>query len=120
MGKDLQNQQFEVLLTVNEYIKRLIIGIEQNIVLIRGSGIDECGDNLADIFDGLQWIYDALKLTSSVQSEEIDIEEIDGFLEEMLEAFQNEDFILMSDLFEYEILPILNKWDGIIDSSIKC
>lgn len=120
MENDLQNQQFDVLLTVNDYIKKLIVGIEQNIPGIRDFRMDECGDNLADIFDGLQWTYDALKLTKSVQGKEINVEEIDGFLEEMLEAFENEDFILMSDLFEYEILPILNKWSEIVQSLIKC
>ena len=35
---------------------------------------------------------------------------------EMMDVMENEDWILLSDLLEYEFLPVANKWRGVIDS----
>ena len=114
------DKQFETLAMASEYLDKLIPGIEGVIPDIRDFRLDKCGNTLADIFDGLQWICEALTLTKEAQKEEIDSTEIDGFVEEMLEGFQDEDYILMADLFEYEILPILKKWNTSIKASVSC
>ncbi len=63
--------------------------------------------------EGMQWMLQALSLTVPIQQEfdiEIAIHEIDEPLQEMLDGWENGDYILISDLLEYEIYPTLSKW----------
>lgn len=64
--------------------------------------------------EGMQWILEALSLTQTLQKEldmDIDIAQIEHPIGEMLEGWENGDYILISDLLEYEIYPLLNKWN---------
>ena len=114
------NEQFETLVMASDYLDKLIPGIEKVVPTIRDFRLDECGNDLADIFDGINWLTQVIALTKEIQKEEIDATEINDFMEEMAEGFEDEDYILMADLFEYEVLPILNNWNEVIKASTKC
>ena len=42
------------------------------------------------------------------------IETISSLLGEMIEVLENEDWILLADLLEYEFLPTVKDWEGVI------
>ena len=42
------------------------------------------------------------------------IEAISSLLGEMIEVLENEDWILLADLLEYEFLPTVKDWEGVI------
>lgn len=42
------------------------------------------------------------------------MEEISGLFSEMLEILENEDWILMADMLEYEFLPAVEKWKKVV------
>ena len=44
------------------------------------------------------------------------IEEFSGLFTEMTEVLENEDWILLADLLEYEFLPSVDKWKTVISS----
>ena len=37
----------------------------------------------------------------------------------MIEVLENEDWILLADLLEYEFLPMVKDWDGVIGNLRK-
>ena len=47
------------------------------------------------------------------------IEAISSLLGEMIEVLENEDWILLADLLEYEFLPTVKDWDGVINNLQK-
>ncbi len=47
------------------------------------------------------------------------IELISSLLGEMIETLENEDWILLADLLEYEFLPAVKDWGGVIDNLQK-
>ena len=47
------------------------------------------------------------------------IETISSLLGEMIEVLENEDWILLADLLEYEFLPMVKDWDGVIGNLRK-
>lgn len=105
----MNNEQLEALKTADEYMDNLKRG-----VIIISEGIQEGREQEAiniipQVVEGMQWIIEVIKLTKSVQKEEITLGEINEHIEEMIEAFENEDYILVGDLFNYEILPILEE-----------
>ena len=47
------------------------------------------------------------------------IEAISSLLGEMIEVLENEDWILLADLLEYEFLPTVKDWSGVINNLQK-
>jgi len=61
-----------------------------------------------EITEGLQLILEAMELTKDLHH--IDFVEMNPALGALLESMQNEDFVSVSDILEYEIAEILMKW----------
>ena len=61
--------------------------------------------------------YEYVKPGSDDISERI--EGISGLLGEMIEVLGNEDWILLADLLEYEFLPTVKDWSGVINNLQK-
>nr|WP_152752789.1 hypothetical protein [Clostridium estertheticum] len=85
----------------------LINGIEKVVGYFQ-AGEDKKGcDLISPITEGLQWMSEALMITKDIHHQEITLQDMNEKLEEIVEAFENEDFILIGDLFQYELKPIL-------------
>lgn len=112
------NEKYELLKTVDEYAAKLKIGILECSKLFQSGQTSEGSESVITIIEGLQWIIDAIALTVDIQKEPIDSVEINSKLYEIIDAFKNEDYILIGDLFEYEILPILTEWQEKISNLI--
>jgi hypothetical protein len=101
--------KLEVLKDAYNYIDNLNSGIEELGNAIN-SGNEEKGVKLIPLIcDGIEWIIQVISLTRNLQKEEISVGDLNEKLEETIEALDNEDFILVGDLFSYEITPILNE-----------
>ncbi|MCY6959557.1 hypothetical protein [Clostridium brassicae] len=111
-------QQFETLQTASEYIEKLEAGIIETVRLFKSDEEGKATKMIAHIIDGMEWISDAMRLTGGVHKKNIDCSEINDKLLEIVEAFNNEDYILVGDLLEYEILPIIGQWKSIIRNAI--
>lgn len=98
--------------TAQNYMLKLIKGIEVFNNYICSNNISEAIKIFASITEGMEWLINALKLTKTVQAEEIDIDEMTVYFPEMMEGIENEDYILVGDILEYEIKPIFEKWSG--------
>lgn len=107
---DTSKLMLETLVQMKEYNVKLIDAIN-NIVLEFQSSNDIAGINLfIPLTDGLKWILDACSLTGDMQEKldiNLDIQPIKDILPEMLEGVENKDYILVSDLLEFEVLPVL-------------
>lgn len=66
---------------------------------------------LPEIIEGLAWAVNSMASLERVGTvKDIDINSLNSFLNEIQQAMENDDYILVSDLFEYEIKPILTIW----------
>ena len=117
--EEFLRQQFETLQTANEYIVKLESGIIEAARLFKSGEEGQAVNMIHDIIDGIEWLSDVMRLTIGVHEKEIELDEINTQLAEIVEAFNNEDYILVADLFEYEILPIIGQWKVIIRNSIS-
>ena len=102
-------EEKEVLITVDEYLYNLKDGIKNISDLIQEGKEQESFNIIAQVADGLQWTDEAINATKNYHNNKLDLEEINGFIEEISEALENEDYILVSDLFSYEIMPIVDR-----------
>ncbi|MBE6068673.1 MAG: hypothetical protein E7211_13410 [Clostridium lundense] len=112
------NEKVEVLKTASDYIINLKAGIKKAAEYFQ-TGEEHKGCNLiSPITEGLQWLGDAIRLTQDIQNEQISLEDMNEKLNEIVEALENEDFILIGDLFEYELLSIIENIEEKVNKSI--
>jgi len=110
-------EQIEVLRTAYEYLDKLMKG-----TLVAAddfhSGQENKGfQSVSLIADGTLWLIEAIELTRQVQKKEIMTAGIMAKITEINEAMQKKDMVLIADLLEFEVVPILQMWQmGIQDS----
>ena len=111
-------QKLEALQTANEYMEKLVDGMNQCIQFYRVGDIGSANHYLLLIIDGLEWLLDVIRLTQDIRKKPIDIESFRQILTEIVEALENSDTTLIADLLEYEVLEQVVSWQEIIGSEV--
>lgn len=104
----MKNEKIEVLQMANEYLYKLKDGILKLVELIQQENEQKGILLIPEISDGIDWIINVVQLTRDLQKTDVSLENISEHLEAIIEALENEDYILVSDIFNYEIIPILD------------
>ena len=104
----MNEQVKELIITVKDYLQRLQVGISDTVDFLRYGKEGKAVDQMSLIIDGMKWLCEALEVTKDYHS--INIVKINPALGEMNTALENLDYILLGDILEYELLPILEKW----------
>lgn len=105
----MQDQK-EIMATAHDYLERFDNGCKCIIELFREGEESEALKLLPDAIEGLQWLSEVFELTKESHTGKLDYVEINNVLKNIEEALQDIDYILLSDLLEYEVLPITDKW----------
>ena len=100
-----------------EYLEKLIPGFQQAADLFRMGNEQEAHKFYLQILDGIDWFSQVgLNIVKSWgkeiegQSLEDRQETLTGLMAQMLEANQNQDWVLLADLLEYEMIPYYEGW----------
>lgn len=115
----MMNEQIAALKSADEYLVNLSEGISNVAGFINDGKIEEACGLIPAIAEGLDWIMKVVVLTKEVQKEEILTNDIHEYLDGIVEALESEDYILVGDLFNYEILPILYRIHGQIKEILR-
>lgn len=104
----------ETLIEANSYIKKVSLGINDIADNFMAGREDIALGGCVNLIDGLKWLIDVVELTQSVR-ERIGVEfpsldNIKGILQELTNAFENSDYVLVGDLLNYELNPIIEDW----------
>jgi hypothetical protein len=100
-----------------EYLEKLIPGFQKAADLFRMGNEQEAHKYYLQILDGIDWFSQVVQ--TIVNSREIELEgqdlkdrqeKLTGFMTQMLEANQNQDWVLLADLLEYELVPFYKDW----------
>jgi len=110
--------KIEVLKTAAEYLVKLKQGVKSIAEFYESGDYNSGSKVVLDAVDGFQWIIQVVALTKDELKQEIDENELKDKFSEVVEAMENEDYILTGDLFQYEVLPILEKYEVAINESI--
>lgn len=107
-------KQNETIEMAKPYIDKMKNGIQEAIKLFEEGKNNEAIEVCSFIEEGSNWLSEVARLTKDLQGENLDENELDGKIDELAEAYENEDYTLMRDLLEYEILPIITEWNEVI------
>lgn len=104
---------YETLQSLYDYLFKLINGIESLVEDLRTQREEKVSRILPQIIEGLQWSIEVINHSRNVLEKYdfiIDDEKIKDVFGELFEAVNNNDDVLLCDIFEYEVLDILKKW----------
>lgn len=96
----------ESIESYNQYIDRLPSGCLKISELIRSDEIREALTMILDFGEGVTWLNEMNELIKkSGYTVHLEISKIHEYLNEINEALSIQDFIIVADMFEYEIAP---------------
>ncbi|MEW6387016.1 MAG: hypothetical protein AB1491_05805 [Thermodesulfobacteriota bacterium] len=106
--------------------------MEQSATLFRLAAEDEANQYFAQVLDALRWFLQTsdkacqvlkleLNLGNSPQTALVPdfLAKLQNLLQEMMQVCEEEDYILLADLMEYELLPMVQTWQKLL-SQIAC
>ncbi|MDG1843307.1 MAG: hypothetical protein P8I98_03190 [Nitrospinaceae bacterium] len=119
---DMINKNIE---NADAYLIRLIPGIEQSVELFRIGNEQEANKFFVKIVDGIDWfsqVLDIILAAKEISPETVfegkSIQDrrtsLVGLTQQMVDANKNQDWVLLADLLEYEILPYYQEWSNLL------
>ncbi|AEV70524.1 hypothetical protein [Acetivibrio clariflavus] len=101
----------EVIESAINYIDRMVIGIEGINGDFQEGREDKATNSMIQLIDGIQWLLQAIEGTRDIQGEvSIDISSMNPIFNQLIEALENTDYVLLGDLLEYEVTPVIKEW----------
>jgi len=114
------------LANAENYLSRLVPGIEKASELFRSGNEQEANKYFLNIIDGIDWFSQVMD--SVVEAKKIDLstdsfndqtiqarkDKLLDLSQQVLEANKNKDWVLVADLLEYEIFPYYQDWAAIL------
>ncbi len=108
-------------------VQTLVQAMEKSAALFRLAAEDEANHYFAQVLEALRWLIQTsegacqvlgvdLAQVTSPQLGEISafLKRFQDLLDEMLQVFEEEDYILLADLMEYELLPMVQQWQQLL------
>ena len=100
----------ELFESYQAYLHRVPVGCGNIVEMLRKNFVAEALNDVKDFSEGMMWLLDATALLKSNEVDILfDVFPIIDFLEEINEGLTNQDYLLVADLFEYEIIPFFEK-----------
>jgi len=100
----------ETLESYKNYIDKIPTGAIYIATSMREDRVQDALKAIRDFSEGLLWLTDANQLINKNGVEiELNINQIFEFLEEINEGLERQDYLLVADLFEYEIATFFEK-----------
>jgi hypothetical protein len=121
-----QEMVFRALSDAKDYLGRLNPGIEETAELFRVGDETKAHTQYGQCLDGINWFIqivegarqvvglDYNKIVFNRVSVQSYVENLEHNIRELWRAQQEEDWIMLSDLLEYELLPMMEGWKEIL------
>lgn len=109
------------LVNAREYLERLIPGFQTAADLFRMGNEQEANKYYLQILDGIDWFSQVVLTIVNAQENEAEGQSLEErqkklteLMEQMLGANQNQDWVLLADLLEYEMVPFYKDWQEVL------
>jgi hypothetical protein len=117
----LQDLVANNLTNAKEYLEKLVPGFQKAADLFRMGNEQEANQYYLQILDGIDWFSQVILTIVNAQVDifkEQNLEErqknLTNIMAQMLEANQNQDWVLIADLLEYEMTPLYKDWEEVL------
>lgn len=104
----------ETIESYNIYLKKLPAGCQKIADDLRGNQISESLRQIIDFTGGVKWLSGASDLfQKNGLKVDLKTEKINEFLQEINHGLEIQDYVLVADMFEYEIQPFFEESQAI-------
>jgi hypothetical protein len=109
--KDLDVLVDETIEELRQYIPKLINSVDLLINSINTNQFEIISDIFINFIYGLEWVKEAINNICQIRNKPYIIHEgsVNNVLKEILQAWEIKDYVLISDIIQYEIKPLLEK-----------
>lgn len=117
----MENLIEETLQSCREYIGKLLAAHEQLATYFQANQEARGLDLFKQYVEGIDWLQQAIRGIQNVEKDRIPgirVDELNPQLLAMEEALRNRDFILLGDLLDFEVSPILEDWLSKIEEAV--
>ena len=105
-----------------DYLEKRIPGFDQAADLFRTGNEQEANKYYIQILDGMDWFSEVVNVVMSSEGEGQEPEnslrirqaKLTDLMSQMLEANKNQDWVLLADILEYEMIPFYKEWQTIL------
>lgn len=108
----METEILELKKSLVSYLERVENALPDIVSGYRFGNEQQANEQMILLTKGLDWIGEAMDALRGYHS--LSIVEIKEFLEELNEAFENGDMVLIADLLEYELSPKVQQWRQIL------
>jgi hypothetical protein len=114
------------LVNALDYLKKLIPGFMQAADLFRSGNEQEANKYYLQVLDGIDWFSQVVGIIISPDEGKMGLpdsdnenlqvrqEKLTDLMSQMLEANKNQDWVLLADILEYEMVPFYKDWESIL------
>lgn len=104
------NELIEVVESYNSYIKNIAPGSVQIAEDLRKDEIQDALQLILQFSEGMSWLVEASDLlVQNGINNNLDVTQIHEFLHEINSGLEIQDYVLVADMFEYEIAPFFEQ-----------
>ena len=105
-----------------DYLEKLIPGFDQAADLFRMGNEQEANKFYIQILDGMDWFSEVINIVMDSEFKRSAPEDtlrlrqakLTDLMNQMLEANKNQDWVLLADILEYEMIPFYKEWQTIL------
>ena len=108
-----------------KYLDLLIKGAEKISELFRIADETEANEHYVEYLENLRLFLQMIAQCTDVLHLDLsaipfrehtvkeEVQKLSGVMDQMLKVQENEDWVMLADLLEYELIPLLKEWNGI-------
>lgn len=101
----------ETIESLRDYIPKLISAGQELVNNLQSGNEAKAFSAMPQIIEGLEWAFQAVEGIKKLgKAREIELTDVNSKFNEVINALEVKDYVLLADLFEYEIIPILENW----------
>ncbi|CAM5191050.1 hypothetical protein UACE39S_04181 [Ureibacillus acetophenoni] len=106
----MNEQVLEVIESYNNYIGRVSAGCIQIAEHLRKDEISEAMQMILQFSEGMGWLVQVSELLNQNNVEvNLESEKVNEFLNEINHGLEIQDYVIVADMFEYEIAPFFEE-----------
>ena len=112
-----RQELLEILHTVHNYNIKLISALNGVVEDLRGQNEADGLKILVEAIEGIEWSISAALASKRILAQYgliINENTVTGTLKQIVGSLENNDYVLLPDLIEFEILDFLNRFQGIL------
>lgn len=100
----------DVMNSYNDYIGKIPAGCDSIVMKLQEEDYEGALNLIVNFSEGCEWLKQVqLLLNENGYNNDMEFDIIHAFLQEINDGLEKKDFIIVSDIFEYEIKPFFKK-----------